>query len=80
MPFELERTFTSPPVEGLMLVEVEFDSIPDCDKFVPMDWFGEEVTDHPQYRSREIWLNVYNHKMEGGQNDEARGFSADSRD
>lgn len=32
-------------LEGLTLVEVEFQSPEDMEKFVPMSWFGPDVTD-----------------------------------
>lgn len=32
-------------LKGLSVVEVEFKSIEDADKFVPPDWFGKDVTD-----------------------------------
>jgi len=35
---------------GSIRAEVEFPSIEMAEKFVPPDWFGEEVTDDPHYR------------------------------
>ncbi len=37
---------------GLRVVEVEFDSEQDSDRFQPPDWFGPEVTDDQRYRNR----------------------------
>lgn len=31
--------------KGLVLAEVEFDSVEELEQFVPFDWMGEEVTD-----------------------------------
>lgn len=36
-------------LEGLVLVEVEFDSDHDMETFHAPDWFGPEVTDRPEY-------------------------------
>lgn len=30
---------------GLVLAEVEFDSVTECEKFIPFDWMGTEVTE-----------------------------------
>lgn len=37
------------PLEGLVLVEVEFDDDAAMDAFVAPDWFGDEVSDDPRY-------------------------------
>ena len=37
--------------EGLRLVEVEFSDSADADRFVPPAWFGEDVSQCPQYRN-----------------------------
>jgi adenylate cyclase len=42
------------PLEGLRVVEVEFDSERDAADFEPPAWFGPEVTDDPRYRNREL--------------------------
>ncbi len=36
-------------LSGLLTAEVEFSSIDDCDKFVPPDWFGRELTEDKRY-------------------------------
>lgn len=36
-------------LRGLWLVELEFDSIEDCDSFEPLKWFGKEVTEDMRY-------------------------------
>lgn len=36
-------------LEGLLLVEVEFASKKEADLFTPPFWFGEEVSEKPQY-------------------------------
>lgn len=37
--------------EGLLLAEVEFNSIEDADTFPAPDWFGEDVTFNPKYHN-----------------------------
>ncbi len=34
---------------GLLTAEVEFSSIDDCDKFIPPNWFGRELTEDKKY-------------------------------
>ncbi len=38
-------------LEPLIIVEVEFESKEEADAFVPLDWFGEEVTWDPRYHN-----------------------------
>lgn len=37
--------------EGLMLVEVEFPNTEEADRFIPPEWFGEDVSQDPCYRN-----------------------------
>jgi adenylate cyclase len=37
------------PLEGLVVVEVEFASRDDAEAFVPPEWFGEELTGDPRW-------------------------------
>lgn len=37
--------------EGLMLVEVEFPNTETANRFVPPEWFGEDVSTNPIYRN-----------------------------
>ncbi|MGD0198846.1 MAG: adenylate cyclase [Solirubrobacteraceae bacterium] len=39
---------------GLRVVEVEFDSEEDSDRFQIPDWFGREITGDQRYRNREL--------------------------
>ena len=41
----------------LMLIEVEFDTDEQAKEFVPLDWFGQEVTDDPRYNGQQIALH-----------------------
>lgn len=36
---------------GMLLVEVEFDSIEEANSFVPPEWFGEDVTNDGRYHN-----------------------------
>lgn len=38
-------------LDGLLLAEVEFESVEASRAFVPPDWFGAEVTDDERYRN-----------------------------
>ena len=38
-------------LEGLMIAEVEFDSVEDANAFVAPEWFIEDVTDDVQYQN-----------------------------
>lgn len=38
--------------EGLIRAEVEFESEIEAEKFVPLDWFGEEITETPLGRDK----------------------------
>jgi CYTH domain-containing protein len=44
-------------LKGLFVVEVEFGSIKECDSFIPLPWFGEEVTQNPDYTNVNLALN-----------------------
>ena len=37
--------------EGLLLVEVEFPSTAAAESFIPPEWFGDDVSQLPQYRN-----------------------------
>lgn len=37
--------------EGMLLVEVEFDSLEDAQNFTPPAWFGEDVTNDKRYHN-----------------------------
>lgn len=45
---------------GLYLVEVEFKSEEDAERFVPLHWFGAEVTYDDAYKNRNLALNGIN--------------------
>lgn len=41
-------------LDGLQIVEVEFASIEDGLVFTPPDWFGQEITDMPEYKNKNL--------------------------
>lgn len=44
----------SGPLEGLAVVEVEFESVELADAFIPLDWFGQEVTSDKRYKNASL--------------------------
>jgi len=38
-------------LEGLIIAEVEFDNMEDCNNFKPLDWFGKEVSKTKEYHN-----------------------------
>ncbi|MEV0195758.1 CYTH domain-containing protein [Nonomuraea sp. NPDC050691] len=41
-------------LSGLRVVEVEFDSVEEANRFIPPPWFGEEITGHPTWGNRRL--------------------------
>jgi adenylate cyclase len=41
-------------LEGLLIAEVEFESLADATAFVPPGWLGDEVTDDPRYKNKRL--------------------------
>lgn len=42
---------------GLWTLEVEFDTLEDCDRFIPPAWFGKEVTEDFRYTNLQLAIN-----------------------
>lgn len=42
------------PLQGLMIAEVEFDSIEASQKFEPLNWFDKEITTDDRYKNRNL--------------------------
>ena len=55
-------------LEGLIIAEVEFDSVDDSAEFAPPKWFGEEVTEDEKYRNRSLAINGHPEES-GGQHE-----------
>ncbi len=47
-------------LNGLKIVEVEFDSIEQSEKFTPPHWFGEEITYNDNYKNYNLALTTNN--------------------
>lgn len=41
-------------LEGLVTVEVEFSNIIDAKRFIPPNWFGEEITYNEDYKNKNL--------------------------
>jgi CYTH domain-containing protein len=41
-------------LDGLLLVEVEFDTVDESRQFEPPDWFGTEVTEDKRYKNKHL--------------------------
>ena len=50
----MELDVFSGEYEGLMLVEVEFSTIEDAERFTPPSWFGEDVTLSGEYQNSRL--------------------------
>lgn len=44
-------------LEGLIMAEVEFDSPEAADSYVPVEWFGREVTEESAYHNSNMSIN-----------------------
>lgn len=44
-------------LEGLVIVEVEFDSVEEADAFTPPEWFGKDVTNMGTYHNSNLSLS-----------------------
>ncbi len=44
-------------LKGLVMVEVEFNTIEQCDSFIPPEWFGEEVTDNRKFTNKSLAIH-----------------------
>lgn len=48
-----------PPFAPLKFIEVEFESVEEANNFVPPSWFGEDVTDNPEYYNSNLSAKVF---------------------
>lgn len=50
-------------LEGLIVVEVEFDSVEEANKYIIPEWFGRELTNEDKYKNRNLvgkkFVNAY---------------------
>lgn len=50
----IELDIFDPPFAPLIIAEVEFPDLETADRFMPPDWFGEEVTMNPEYHNSNL--------------------------
>ena len=50
----IELDVFAPPLEPLVLAEVEFPTVEEAQAFLPPDWFGREVTWDPNYSNASL--------------------------
>lgn len=50
-PYTIELDVFSGHMKGLVMAEVEFADLNYANRFVPPDWFGQEVTEDPRYHN-----------------------------
>lgn len=55
--FLIELDFFHDKLEGLIIAEVEFNSIEESEQFTPPVWFGEEVTNKKEFSNS--YLSLY---------------------
>jgi CYTH domain-containing protein len=47
--FNIELDYYHGRMEGMLVAEVEFSSVRECDSFIPPEWFGKEVTEDGRF-------------------------------
>ncbi len=47
----IELDVFDPPLSPLVLVEVEFETEEDAESYIPPEWFGEDVSNKPDYKN-----------------------------
>jgi CYTH domain-containing protein len=45
-------------LNGLYIVEVEFDNLSDCNEFIPESWYDYEVTDNTEFIIKFFFLII----------------------
>lgn len=56
-PHIIELDVFGGSLEGLLIAEVEFDSVDRAREFDPPEWFEEEVTDDARYQNRSLAMH-----------------------
>ena len=46
--------------EGLITIEIEFNSLEEAINFIPPSWFGQDITENDQYKNQNL-ANINNH-------------------
>ena len=55
--YRIELDIYAGTLSGLVVAEVEFDTIEECNAFIPPDWFGREVSDELAYKNSRLAKN-----------------------
>ena len=55
----VELDVFAPPFAPLVLAEVEFESVEEARSFVPLDWFGQDVTEDPAYHNASMSRRIF---------------------
>lgn len=58
--YTIELDVFKAPFEGLIIAEVEFESVEDAHNFVAPEWFLEDVTEDRQYSNSELSKRSFN--------------------
>ncbi len=53
-PYTIELDVFAPPFAPLVIAEVEFPSVEEAERFVPPDWFEQDVTQNPAYHNSNL--------------------------
>lgn len=53
-PYTVELDVFAPPFAPLIIAEVEFPSVEEAERFVPPDWFEQDVTQDPAYHNSNL--------------------------
>ena len=53
-PYTVELDVFAPPFAPLVIAEVEFPSVEEAERFVPPDWFRQDVTQDPAYHNSNL--------------------------
>ncbi len=53
-PYTIELDVFAPPFAPLVIAEVEFPSVEEAERFVPPDWFRQDVTQDPAYHNSNL--------------------------
>lgn len=53
-PYTIELDIFDPPFAPLIIAEVEFPSLEEANRFLPPDWFDQDVTNDPAYHNSSL--------------------------
>lgn len=57
--YTIELDIFSGVFEGVVIAEVEFETIEQAHAFVALEWFGEDVTENPEYHNSNMSKKVF---------------------